>query len=325
VKPLLLAQPYDAPLPAPILVTGSHRSGTAWTGRMLALSPGVGYVHEPFNVARWPGWTRRPLPHWYQYVCEDNEAAYVDLVDDILRFRYPLMNLLAVRDLRHLAQVGGEWPPASFNRLRRARPLMKDPIALMSAEWLARRFHMQIVVMIRHPAAFAGSIKRLDWRFDFRNWADQPLLLQHLAGPYEREIRSFIERERDVIDQAVLMWNVTHHVIMGYRDRHPDWLYVRHEDLSEQPVDGFRELYQRLDLRWNQRVERAILRSSTATSRREVPTYLHRTVRRHSQAARWTWAHRLNPQEQERVREGTAKLASAFYGEEDWIPPEKAL
>jgi hypothetical protein len=310
---------------APILVTGSHRSGTAWTGRMLALSPGVGYVHEPFNVARWPGWTRRPLPHWYQYICEDNEAAYIDLIDDILQFRYPLMNLLAVRDLRHLVQVAGEWPRASFNRRRRARPLMKDPIALMSAEWLARRFGMQIVVMIRHPAAFAGSIKRLDWRFDFRNWADQPLFLQHLAGPYEREIRSFIELERDVIDQAVLMWNVIQHVIKGYRDRHPDWLYVRHEDLCEQPVDGFRGLYERLDLPWNQRVERTILRFSTARSRREVPTYLHRTVRRHSRAARWTWVHRLNPQERERVREGTAKLASAFYGEEDWTPPEEVL
>ena len=33
----------------PILVTGAHRSGTTWVGKMLALAPGVAYVHEPFN------------------------------------------------------------------------------------------------------------------------------------------------------------------------------------------------------------------------------------------------------------------------------------
>jgi hypothetical protein len=291
---------------------------------MLARSPQVGYLHEPFNVGRWPSWTPRPLPHWYQYICQDNEAAYAQIVDNILGFCYPLRNLLAVRDLRHLAQVPSEWTLATCNRLRRARPLLKDPIALMSAEWLARRYGMQVVVMIRHPAAFAGSLKRLDWRFDFRNWADQPLLLRDLVGPYEQQIRSFITHERDVIDQAVLMWNVIHHVIKGYRDRRPDWLFVRHEDLAEQPVDGFRQLYERLDVPWDQRAERTIHRFSTAESRKEVPTYLHRTVRRDSRAARWTWAHRLNPEERERVREGTAKLASAFYREEDWTPPGEA-
>ena len=33
----------------PILVTGAHRSGTTWVGKMLALAPGIGYVHEPFS------------------------------------------------------------------------------------------------------------------------------------------------------------------------------------------------------------------------------------------------------------------------------------
>ena len=33
----------------PILVTGSHRSGTTWAGQMLATAPGIGYIHEPFN------------------------------------------------------------------------------------------------------------------------------------------------------------------------------------------------------------------------------------------------------------------------------------
>jgi len=34
----------------PILVTGSHRSGTTWAGRSLVLAPNTAYIHEPFNI-----------------------------------------------------------------------------------------------------------------------------------------------------------------------------------------------------------------------------------------------------------------------------------
>lgn len=309
---------------APILVTGSHRSGTTWAGRMLAVSPGVGYVHEPFSPRRWPGWSRRRVPHWYQYVCGENEAEYVRLVEDVVAFRYPPETLLRVRHARQAFQVAEEAPWALWHRLRGSRPLIKDPIALMSAGWLAERFGMQVMVMIRHPAAFAGSLVRLDWpRFDFRNWADQPLFLRDLAKPYEEPIRSFDPERQDLIDEAVLLWNVIHHVIEGYRDRHPDWAFVRHEDLAEEPVKGFQGLFERLDLVWDGTAERIIARSSTDEARKEVPAYLHRTVRRDSRSARWTWARRLTPDQLERVREGTAEVASAFYGDEDWTPPEE--
>jgi hypothetical protein len=285
---------------------------------MLALSPGVGYIHEPFNVQKWPGWLRRPLPSWYQYVCPENEAEYAPLIEDVLEFRYPIENLPAVRDLQGLARVALDWPFSLLYRARRLRPLVKDPIALMSAEWLAERFGMSVVVMIRHPAGFAGSLKRLDWRFEFHNWRDQPLLLRDLLGPYEAQIREFAERERDLIDQAVLMWNAIHHVIRTFRERHPDWSLVRHEDLSEEPVKGFRSLYERLDLEWDGVTEDVIARHSTDGGRAEVPTYLHQTVRRDSRAARWTWRTRLTPDEQRRIREGTAEVAEAFYSDEDW-------
>jgi hypothetical protein len=308
----------------PILVTGSHRSGTTWVGRMLGLAQGVGYLHEPLSPRRWPGLLRRRPPHWFLYVCGENEAAYAPLVKDVLAFRYPVENLLLVRSARAAFQAAEEVPFSLWYRLRGARPLLKDPMALMSSEWLAERFGARVVVMIRHPAAFAGSLKMLDWpRFDFRNWTEQPLFLRDLAGPYRDRIREFAGRERDLIDEAILLWNVIHHVIGGFRDRHPDWSFVRHEDLTEEPVKGFRELYDRLDLKTDRVAEAAIERSSTDRRRQDVPAHLHRTVRRDSRAARWTWARRLTEEERDRVGEGTAEVASAFYAGEDWVPPEE--
>jgi hypothetical protein len=306
---------------APILVTGSHRSGTTWVGKVLAASPGVAYVHEPFNPQRAPGWIGGRLPHWYLYVCPENEAPYVRLVRRVLSLRYPIgPDLAALRTPRQAGQAALEWARSVLPRRRSARPLVKDPIALFSAEWLAGRFGVAPVVMIRHPAAFAGSLKRLDWRFDFRNWAGQDLLLRDLLAPYAEEIRRFAGQDRDLVDQAILMWNAIHHVIRGYRERHPEWTFVKHEELAEAPVDGFRDLAARLGLAWGPGLRRAVVRLSSERNVGEVPAWLHRRVKRNSRAAARTWLTRLSHEERERVRVGTAAVASAFYSEAEWAP-----
>jgi hypothetical protein len=309
----------------PILVTGSQRSGTTWTGRVLAFSPNVGYVHEPFNVQYWPNWLSVRLPHLFTYICEENGHLYERPIEETLHFRYPIQNVVSAPRLMHGAHMATQYRRSLWYRMRRKRPLLKDPVAIMSAEWLARRFDTQVVVMIRHPAAFVSSIKRLGWRFDFRNWRDQPLLLRDLIGPYEEPIRKFAEREHDTIDQAILSWNVFHHVIDGYRNRHPEWVFLRHEDLCEEPLMGFRDLFERLDLTWDRAVEDAIVRHSYDERREEVPRSLHWTVFRDSRAARWTWTRRLTQEERDRIREGTAEVARSFYSDEDWIPPDVML
>jgi hypothetical protein len=307
---------------SPILVTGSQRSGTTWIGRVLAFSPKVAYLHEPFHVQYWPNWLSVRLPHLFMYICEDNGHLYERPIGHVLSFRYPIHNVLFARRFMDGAHMVAQFHRSLWYRLLRMRPLLKDPIALMSAEWLAQRFDSQVVAMIRHPAAFASSIKRMGWQFDFRSWRDQPLLLRDLIGPYGDSIREFGEREHDIIDQAILMWNVFHFVIDGYRKRHPDWVFLRHEDMCEEPLEGFRDLYKRLDLVWDHVVEEAIVRYSSDEKRKEVPTYLHSSVLRNSRAARWTWTRRLTQEELERIRQGTAEVAKSFYGDEDWIPPE---
>ena len=68
----------------PILVTGMHRSGTTWVGKMLAADACTAYVSEPLNVLHRPGIFRSQVRHWYQYICEDNEHEYLPAVQDLL-------------------------------------------------------------------------------------------------------------------------------------------------------------------------------------------------------------------------------------------------
>jgi hypothetical protein len=309
----------------PILVTGSHRSGTTWVGKMLARAPDVAYVHEPFNPQRGPGWVGERLPHWYLYVCPENEAPFLPLFRRVMALRYPMgRDLVAIGRPRFLGQALLEWGRSLPHRARGDLPLIKDPIAVFSAEWLAGRFGARPVVMIRHPAAFAGSLKRLDWRFDFANWADQPLLLRDHLAPFEGEIRALARAggERDIIDQAVLLWNGIHHTIRGYRDRHEDWTFVKYEDLAADPVPGFLDLFAQLDLPWSEGTREEIERFSTGPE--EVPPLMHRRVKRDSRAAARTWQHRLTAEERDRIREGTSEVAGAFYADEDWATERRA-
>ena len=74
----------------PILVTGTHRSGTTWVGKMLAADSSTAYISEPLNVLHRPGVLRAKVDHWYQYICEENEHEYLPAFNELLEFDYHL-------------------------------------------------------------------------------------------------------------------------------------------------------------------------------------------------------------------------------------------
>jgi len=87
----------------PILVTGSHRSGTTWVGEMLASSPNLVYIGEPFNPKNYcPEICRAHFDCWFTYIIESNEAHYYISIKDLLDFRYNFL-----KGFRNIKSVGG--------------------------------------------------------------------------------------------------------------------------------------------------------------------------------------------------------------------------
>jgi hypothetical protein len=284
---------------------------------MLALSPGVGLIHEPFSPVTPAGVSGAPFTRFFQYVCAENEQEYAPHVERTLRFSYDLRRQLpTIRSPRALARTGVDLFAFTTSRVRRARPLLKDPIALFSSEWLASRFGAQVLVLVRHPAAFASSLVRLGWTHDFGSFLEQPLLLRDHLGAFEDEIRDFATRERDEVDQAILLWRLVYSTVGTFRERHPDWLFVRHEDLSRDPLSGFESLFSTFDVALTDRIRRVIAEHSSE----ENPVELRQShdVRLNSRANVDSWRRRLSPGDIERVRSGVADVSPAFYGDEDW-------
>ena len=302
---------------APILVTGAHRTGTTWVGKMLAASPQVAYISEPLNVLHRPGVLRAPVSKWYTFISRENEAEYLPAFREMLGFRYGLWReVRSLRSRKDFLRMGRDLSIFLRGRLLRQRPLIKDPFAVFSAPWFAERLGSRVVITVRHPAGFASSLKRLNWTFDFRDLLGQPLLMQRWLGVDHAEMQ--LVQSDDVIGQAALLWRMVYRIVARMMKLHPSFIVVRHEDLSLDPVSCYRDLYAALDLDFTPRVERMILSASSSENPAELSKKKVHAVNLDSRANLDNWKKRLSKDEITRIRKMTGKTAQLFYSDEEW-------
>jgi hypothetical protein len=290
----------------------------------MAEAPGVHYIHEPFNVSDPPpGVSTIRFRHWFTYVCAENQAPYVDALGKTMRLEYDLRSVVHTLPARwrHIPTIAEEYWRLRRQRLARARPLIKDPLALFSAPWLADRFDMDVVVLIRHPAAFASSLLRLGWSHPFAHFLAQPLLLRDVISPFEDEIRAFASHPPPILDQAILLWRIIYHTVRQYQATHREWTFVRHEDLSRDPVQGFHDLFRRVDLPFSAHAEAQVLEYSAAPVPAESvaePTSRPYALHRNSRQNLDVWRMSLTTAAVRRIRERTADIACHFYEDGEW-------
>jgi hypothetical protein len=309
---------HDAVTRRPVLLTGAHRSGTTWVGRMLDLSPEVGYINEPFNPHHQPGICACRFPYWFQYIHRDNEAAFKSQLNAMLNFRYNFgAQLLSIRHLESAERLVRDGLKFVSSRLHQARPLMKDPIAAFSSSWLATTFDMTTIVLVRHPAAFANSLKRLSWSHPFNDFLAQPALMEEQLTDFEAEIRRLAEVEHDIVDQASLLWRMIYSVLLKYRQVHSDWMFLRHEDLARDPVAGFANIFRELGLQYSDEIQQAVRWHSSGPGHLEANAAPY-AIRRASGDTIHSWRQRLSAEERSRLRAGVEPLASEFYQASDW-------
>jgi hypothetical protein len=301
----------------PILVTGAHRTGTTWIGRMLAAEDGVAYISEPLNVLHRPGVYGAKVKYWYTYITPENEDAYLPAFRQLLDYDYHLLaELRSLRSRKDLLRMVRDFHSFFVGSMHGERPLLKDPFAVFSASWFAERLGCRVVITVRHPAGFASSLKRLGWSFDFKDLLDQPLLMRdHLEGD-----RAEMERmpSDDIVGQAALLWRMIYRAVHVIRQSHPDFQVVRHGDFSRDPVARFRELYASLGLNFTPHAEQVILSSSSSENPNEPGKNKPHSVKLDSRASMENWKKRLGVEEIARIRKITEGVSHLYYPEDAW-------
>jgi len=62
----------------PILVTGGHRSGSTWVGKVISTSPNIFYFHEPLHKSKIPILFKGTDPVWFPFINKENEQIYLE-------------------------------------------------------------------------------------------------------------------------------------------------------------------------------------------------------------------------------------------------------
>jgi len=299
----------------PILVTGTHRSGTTWVGQMLSLDKHVLYIHEPFNILLQSERGRAvPLDKWYEDVSfyEDNKQFAI--------YRY-LLGFQSLTPKNIFKNSYKRQAFASLNWIKRkifpgSRFLYKDPLALLSAPWFHQKMSAEVIVLIRHPAAFSASLKVKGWNFPFNDLASQESIMTNIPQVLREGVLMFASERPGIIEQACLLWNILHHYILSYQDKYPGWIFIRHEDLSRSPVTQFHSLYDALGLKFTKSIEQKIINSSQGNKR--IKSDKVNTLKRDSNSNITNWKKILTPQEITFIKAATESVCEKFYTEEDW-------
>ena len=284
---------------------------------MLAADSSVAYISEPLNVFHRPGVFRAKIRHWYQYICMENESEYLPAFTDLFEFDYHLWDeIRSIRSRRDFLRMGRDFLIFYNGLMRGQRALIKDPFAVFSMDWFAKRLNCKVVVAVRHPAAFVSSLKRLNWPFDFQDLLDQPLLMRDHLEPYRGQIES--AKTDDIIGQSALLWNLIYRSVHALLGRNPGLIAVRHEDLSLDPVGGYRDLYKALGLDFTSRVQKIIRSSSSSDNPTEPAPRNIYSVKLDSRANMDNWKKRLTVDEIQRIRSLTEEVSHLFYPDVEW-------
>ena len=303
-----------------IILSGSHRSGSTWAGKMIALSPRVYYIAEPFNPRR--NILGSPVNTWPldpTFIKNTKQQQIIDYLNKVLYnpiyyFAYNMYYNIARKRTLFVKYFHSYMSNLTNNQKKlfsKANcPVIKDPTALFALEWIENNFNSKTVLLIRHPAAFVASTKIANWDFAVEEFLKQPKLIETYFCDYKSQIYDFAKNKRTLIENNALGWKLLHKRILQYREIHKNWYFVKHEDLSVNPITEFKKMYQFLDIPFNKKVISKI-NEFTKSSR---STYYHRDSRKNVHS----WKKRLTMQEIDYVRNNTRDIWSEFYSNNDW-------
>lgn len=266
---------------------------------MLACAEGVKFIWEPFSLSYHPPIMCPPPPYWFYHITTAKDALYQSAMGRVLSYEYSFLE--HVRYLHGLGSLGRlfrDYREFSSARRQGLRPLVKDPIAIFSAPWFEKHFDGQIVVTIRHPAAFCESLIRSQSLHPFIHFYNQKDLMDGPLVAFKEDVQRMVDKPGGPTEQAILLWKMIYQFVRDCREAGTGWHFVKHEDLVAQPTELFGSLYRDLGLPWGPTIKERI-----ANGRKEDTN---------------KWRKRLDRGTVRRIRQSTEELTQYFYGNDAW-------
>lgn len=262
-------------------------------------------MYEPFNVDYLSGWMPTPVDRWFLHITDRNATEYSATAEQLHRaieLRYPVFRAAGrARTPAQMRLYGQAVAQSTIGRIRRSRALLKDPIALLSAPWIAGRFDADVLVTARHPAAFALSLMERGWTFDFNHLSEQADLLSRCLAGMADEIQAAAHTPPSFARQAGLLWKALYTFVQSELAPRPDTVIARHEDIVKSPSASFERLSTRFDFVIGRRLRRRMSSLEAAAASGATSQFTDR------------WRTELGPDQLAELRDAVGDSATWLY------------
>ncbi len=280
-------------MPSPVLVAGPPRSGTTWVAETLAAHPETRLVHEPDNHRLWPaaviakaGLGRHPVlsaepDQSYSQAREtaafealwrdaaagvDNQALGADGKGHGLRIGWRLrrgalstMRSAWVDSLLAGSTSFGGGIVTAIAHIAPKPPLhpaphlvIKSVQATFALEYVSRLIESPVVIVRRDPRNAVASWLDLGWTIP--RYEDDPGIRSAILDP------AGIVPPPQGSPATELAWaySLLDFGMATAAARNPGWVTANHEDLCDDPVDGFRSICEATGLPWSNDIEASL-------------------------------------------------------------------
>lgn len=314
-----------------ILLAGTARCGSTWAANVLGHAADTRAVYEPdgpysdvlgalvaTRLGEYPILRAGERSHWYRMVW-DHAFAGGWPWDQVEAARAAGRRLVRVPPVLRDYAIGAL---AEATRLVRPGPpnvIVKSVNSAFALDWIADRYHPKIVVLRRNPLNVVSS------------WVVLQMSTDRFIGNDPRVQRAYLRPlglsapGAGSSSVTLVAYNVGL-LTKALRDAaaaHPEWIVVSHDELCVDPMPQFKELTERLGLRWTPAIEDYLHKSDDPAftvhggSPKVHPNAVTATTdasRRDQQATQFK--RRLTP---EQTAEARAVLEAFDLG--DWGPP----
>lgn len=129
-------------------------------------------------------------------------------------------------------------------------------MATLSAEYLYHHFGVRPVIVVRHPASLAASLKRVGWWPEVKDFKQPELVERYFSDNNETLHRDWSSR----LLESMGHWRLLYTMLLTQARQYPEWIVITHERLSARPLATFKYLFDQLDLPWTEHAARTVRR-----------------------------------------------------------------
>lgn len=137
--------------------------------------------------------------------------------------------------------------------------------------------------------------------------------MEDYLSEFRDEMIDLNSRQHPIAEEAALLWNCIYKVLSDFVEKNPSFIVCRHEDIAQNPIKTFRNLYSKLNLNYTDSVEKKISEHTNEDNPVATQDNQAHQLKRNSEALIHKWKDILTENEINHISKETENIASDFY------------